>query len=128
MTIRAELRALYATDMDVLGTYKPDNIEDFCVVVRAMVGPKGSKGEESFDINVCTPKWLAKKCQVEGFAVGRHYLIVGFYDLATIKTIILKLVEGCDGNSWEEVADKVSRIGYWEFEDYKPAPETQNNE
>jgi hypothetical protein len=24
------------------------------------------------------------------------------------------------GNSWREVAEKVGRLGYWEFEDYKP--------
>jgi hypothetical protein len=32
-----------------------------------------------------------------------------------------RLVERCSGATWQEIAVKVSRIGYWEFEDYQPA-------
>lgn len=124
MNSRAEVRAIYTSDMDNLQTYTPRDPECFCVSVRAMVGPKGGEGEESFDINVCTPKWLAEVCQREGFIVGRHYLILSSYDVAHIKRVIVELIEKCEGNTWQEVTEKVSRIGYWEFEDYKPAAQS----
>ena len=85
-----------------------------------MVGPEGGEGEESFDIDVCTPKWLEEACQGEGFVVGRHYLIVARYEVTQLKSVITGLVEKCEGDSWPEVAEKVSRIGHWEFEDYRP--------
>jgi hypothetical protein len=120
MIMRAQLKAIYSSDMDNLELVAPQDPERFCVSVRAMVGPNHGEGEESFDINVCTPKWLAGVCQSEGFVVGRHYLIVCKYDVAYIKKLIAELVEKCEGDSWQDVAERVSRIGYWEFEDYKP--------
>jgi hypothetical protein len=123
MTTRAQVRGIYSSDMDDLAQYLPSDPESFCVSVRAMVGPEAGKGEESFDINVCTPKWLAEVCRAKGFIVGRHYLIVDQYDVVYLRRLITKLVQECEGDSWRDVAEKVGRLGFWEFEDYKPAPE-----
>jgi len=125
MTIKAEVKAIYTTDMDFLELHPPGDPEHFCVWVRAMVGPEGGEGEESFDIGVCTPKWLAKKCEQEGFVVGRHYLVVERYDPPRLRTLITELIEKCEGNSWQEVGEKVGRIGHWEFEDYKLAAQPE---
>lgn len=121
MTIWAEVKAIYTTDMDRLEQHPPNDTERFCLWVRAIVGSKGGQGEESFDIGVCTPNWLASKCQEGGFVVGRHYLIVNQYDPAYIKQVITELIEKCEGSSWREVAEKVSRIGHWELQDYQSA-------
>jgi len=83
-----------------------------------MVGPRGSEGEESFDVVVCTPAWLEKEVEKDGFVVGRHYLVVRAYDPGFIEKLIRKFVERWSGESWSEVAEKVARIGDWEFEDY----------
>jgi Immunity protein 8 len=119
MKMKAKMRAIWTTSMDHLDLHTPKDPEHFCIAVRAMVGPEGGKGEESFDIDVCTPKWLEEACQSEGFVVGRHYLIVTKYDVTQLKSVITSLVESCEGDSWREVAEKVSRIGHWEFEDYR---------
>jgi Immunity protein 8 len=78
--ITAQVKGIYSTDMDKLELHLPGDPEDVCIWVRAMVGPRGGQGEESFDIGVCTPKWLADRCGREGFVVGRHYLVVSRYD------------------------------------------------
>lgn len=70
--ITAQVKGIYTTDMDRLDLHPPADPENACLWVRAMVGPGGGPGEESFDIGVCTPKWLADRSQQEGFAVGRH--------------------------------------------------------
>jgi hypothetical protein len=119
--IAAEVKGLYSLEVNNLEQYMPDPPDVFLLHLRAIVGPKGAPGEESFDIKVCTPGWLASRCENEDFVVGRHYLIVARYDFSALKRIIVKLIEGCSGNSWQEVAQKVARIGYWEFEDYQPA-------
>jgi len=118
--ITAQVKGIYTTDMDRLELHPPADPENACLWVRAMVGPRGGPGEESFDIGVCTPKWLADRCQQEGFVVGRHYLVVSRYDAVYVQKLITKLIEKCAGDSWTEVGQKVGRIGHWEFEDYKP--------
>ena len=123
MTKRARVRAIYTSNMDDLARYVPQDPERFCVSVRAMVGPETGEGEESFDISVCTPKWLEYVCQRDGFVIGRHYLMVNDYNVPHLKKLIVQLIEKCEGSSWREAAEKVGRIGYWEFEDYTPAPQ-----
>lgn len=118
--IAAEVKGLYSLEVDNLEQYTPDTPDVFLLQVRAIVGPRGAPGEESFDIKVCTPGWLADMCEIEDFVVGRHYLIVARYDFVALKRNIVRLIESCSGNSWQEVAQKVARIGYWEFEDYQP--------
>ncbi len=97
----------------------PHDTQRFCVLVRVMVGPRGGEGEESFDINVCTPQWLEEQVEREGFVLGTHRLFVKTYDTAQIKKLITKFIERYSGDSWRDIAVKISRIGQWEFEDYK---------
>jgi hypothetical protein len=100
--------------------YRPKEADRFGVILRLFVGPSSSEGEESFDLTVCTPSWLAAECERDGFILGRHHLIVLSYDFEFIRRTLITLVERWGGATWQEVADKVSRIGYWEFEDYEP--------
>ena len=119
--IRAQVKAIYAGGVDALKDHVPHDPANFFLNVTVMVGPYGERGEESFDLYVCTPAWIAEKCERDGFVNGRHLLIVRDYDPDLIESLITKLVESCQGNSWEDVAEKVGRIGYWEFEDYRAA-------
>ena len=36
---------------------------EFSLLARMIVGPPGAPGEESFDVTLCTPEWLAKRCR-----------------------------------------------------------------
>ena len=83
-----------------------------------MVGPDNSEGEESFEIEVCTPKWLMENYSSEEIILGRHLLIVQKFDYKSIHRRILTYLAQCTGDNWSEIALKVSRLGKWEFEDY----------
>jgi Immunity protein 8 len=119
MMINAELKGLFTSDMDILEVYNPRDGSLFEFTARAMIGPKGDLGEESFDFQVCTPGWLAQECERSGFVFGRRMLIVSEYDPAHIKSILTSLVQRVTGESWQVVAQKLSRFAHWEFEDYK---------
>lgn len=98
--------------------------DTFSITLRLLIGPANSAGEESFDVTVCSPAWLEKECERNGFVLGRHHLVVCNYDFAFVERILTKLIERYSGKTWHEIAEKISRLAYWEFEDYQPSDST----
>jgi hypothetical protein len=118
--MKAKLKRLHSPDID-LATFFPEEPDNFGFLLQAMIGPDNQEGEESFDIQICTPKWLQSRYSESEVLFGYHHLIVFEYDLRRIENTISKYCDGCTGVSWQEIARKLSRIGHWEFEDYIPA-------
>jgi hypothetical protein len=127
-TIRPELKRLTSSDVYDLESYRPPEEDCFGFLVRAIFGPENSKGEESFDMIVCTPRWLEQKLEECDVISGRHYLIVSRYDIETIRRFLIQYAQQCSGETWHDVAVKLSRIGQWEFEDYVPYASPQSLE
>lgn len=119
MSIRPKVKAIYTVEMNQLESFRPANPRIFSIHVRAMVGPADGDGEEPFDIRVCTPEWLMEETEREGFVLGLHRLFIAVYDPVQIRKILTKFMERYSGDSWTEVAEKISRIAYWEFEGYR---------
>lgn len=117
--MRAKIKKLHTPDASSLANFAPDDISDFCLLVQIIVGPEGADGEESFDLEVVTPKELARRADRTGPVSGRHLLIVNQFDSSEIQTWIEKAVAACSGRDWKEIASRLSRIGHWEFEDYE---------
>ncbi|OLU22201.1 hypothetical protein BVH03_25295 [Pseudomonas sp. PA15(2017)] len=117
--MNAELKRLHSPDIYDLENYKPESPTSFNFLLQAMIGPAGEDGEESFDIDVCTPKWIEENCEQDVVLIGRHYLIVREYNYKKIDEFIRKFLLSCVGEDWNEVANKVARLGFWEFEDYE---------
>jgi hypothetical protein len=115
--IVAQLKGLDSTDTPSLEIFRPEG--PFGIYIFAFIGPAGSAGEESFGITVCTPEWFEQNMK-DSIKSGRHHLFVKEYNYDELKSFLTKYCRACMGNSWAEVAEKVARIGYWEFEDYKP--------
>jgi hypothetical protein len=118
--VRPILKRLHSPDTMDLESFSPADSAAFSLLLQAMFGPAGAAGEESFDILVCTPRWLAKEVERTGVLVGRHHLVVSKFDLAQIHTFLANYAQHCVGTTWEEAATKLSRLGKWEFEDYRP--------
>ena len=47
-------------------------------------------------------------------------LLVRKYDLDEIKNIITDYIDQCEGEDWMAIAQKLSRVFAWEYEDYQP--------
>jgi hypothetical protein len=80
------------------------------------------RGEESFDITVCSPEWLAQACRkVGGIYNPRHHLVVDFeaFDKRALHAWIAARVQEVQTDTWAEVGERLSRLAYWEFEDYR---------
>ncbi len=117
--IVAKLKGLNCPDVPSLQAFRPEG--EFGIHVLAMVGPADGPGRESFAITVCTPEWFEQNMKA-AVVPGWHHLFVREYNYDELYKYISGYCSRCMGNSWTEVAQKVARLGHWEFEDYKPYP------
>lgn len=93
----------------------------FAFGVRLLVGPTDGPGEESFELTVCSPEWLAELSRTQGLVDGRHKVVVNLeqFDQRRLLQWLEQRVSAVDAASWHEVAQNLARLGYWEFEDYR---------
>lgn len=117
--MKAILKDIMSPDVPDLATYTPNAPDNFGLLFQLFIGPENEIGEESFQLVVCTPTWLATHYK-SGFIIGRHHLVVFTYDYNAILDFITSQITQCTGNTWKEIAIKLSRFAHWEFEDYKP--------
>jgi hypothetical protein len=116
--MRAELKLLSSSDADPLEDFAPTG--PFGILVMAMIGPAGQQGHESFDFMLCTPEWFAANFR-EDFKIGRHYLFVRAFDYQQLEGFVREYCSSCgEAASWAPLAEKLARLGKWEFEDYVP--------
>jgi len=116
--MHAVIKYIHSPDVEDFSTYLPEDTERFYFLLQIMVGPNNQEGEETFDIEVVTPKYLLEKYDENEILIGRHRLIVFRYDWNRIMRTINRYCESCSGETWDEIAEKVGRLGRWEFEDY----------
>jgi hypothetical protein len=115
--MRAELKFLHSPDADPLQNFAPTG--PFGILVTAMIGPHAEEGCESFDFMLCTPEWFASHMR-SGIEMGRHHLFVRDFDYSRLEQYVRDYCGKCgEANSWPALAEKLSRLGMWEFEDYK---------
>jgi hypothetical protein len=115
--MRAELKAL---DLEPDPSTLPEDPAEFALLARVYAGPADGPGEESFDITVCSPEWLAAACRQVGFYDARHHLVINVdqFDQRELRSWLTKRVGNVAGETWHEIGTKLARLGAWEFEDY----------
>ena len=113
----SEIKYLHSPDVYDLKSYKPEKADNFGFLLQIMVGVKGDKGEESFDVMLCTPKWFEEYYKKNDTVLGLHYIFMFEYNYEKLYKKLQKLM--CvEGKDWNEIATKLSYIGRWEFQDY----------
>lgn len=120
--MKPQIKFLFSPDVDPVESYAPPDKTNFGFLLQIIAAPEGQEGEESFDVLVCSPTWLAGELGEHRILIGRHHLIMNTYDFERLLSFITKECEKCTGRDWKEVAIKLGRIGKWEFEDYNPSP------
>ena len=111
--------------------YLPDDPECFAFDLTLEIGVADNvEGSELFSLIVCTPKWI-EKCYLnddQPMMLGRHRLIVLKYDWEKILAFLEHEVAKCEGDTWEEVTDKVGRIALYEYEDLRIIGSSNDND
>jgi hypothetical protein len=95
---------------------------DFAFGVQLLVGPADGPGEESFELTVCSPEWLAVRCRSEGPVNGLHHVIVDWhtYDERVLRDWLKARVHAAEAPTWDGIASQLRLLGGWEFESYRP--------
>jgi hypothetical protein len=117
--VRAILKSL---SLDPDSSTLSDDPSEFVLLARMIVGSPDTPGEESFDVTVCSPEWLAKTCrEVGGIYNARHHLVVSFdgFDVRALRAWLTARVRDVEADTWSEVGERLGRLGRWEFEDYR---------
>jgi hypothetical protein len=118
--MRAELKHL---DLDPDPATLSGDPAEFSLLACMIVGPPDGPGKESFDVTVCTPEWLAEECRKSGGIYDpRHHLVVNLYtfDTRALRDWLATHIRNVEADTWAEVGSRLARLGYWEFEDYRP--------
>lgn len=118
--MKAVIKSIDLNDAIGFDQYWPDDEQCFGIWLTVQVGPDDQEGGHLFQILVCTPDWIKCKYCPQRAVWGRHMLIVFEYEKDLIVREISNYVDGCSGKGFWDVAQKISRIGAWEFEDYEP--------
>jgi hypothetical protein len=117
--VRAVLKSL---DLDPDPSTLSADPAEFSLLARMMVGEPDTPGQESFDVTVCTPEWLAEACRRDGGVYNpRHHLVVDFdqFDARALRAWLASRVQEIQAETWAEVGQRLGRLGYWEFGDYR---------
>jgi len=89
---------------------------DFNVYFTMVIGSKGSTAADLFYGQVCSPKWLAKQVSAGRVFFAYRLTIMEKYDYGLLERSVGEYCARCNGSSWDEVVQKLSLIGGWEFD------------
>lgn len=117
--MKAEVKRFHSPDILDLENFQPDNENSFSFLLQVIVGIKDIESEESFDMIVCTPQWIENNHSESEIIFGEHYLIVFKYDFNEIRKKVSNYIDQLTEENWDLLANKIDRIGKWEFRDYQ---------
>ncbi len=112
-SVLPEVRSIHSPDLEY--GKNPIDSENCHILVEFEIGPKGSEGADVFSCEVVTPVALK---QVDK-RWGKGLLIVQNFSWPLVESSIQNLLSHCVGNDWNEVAEKLNKELYWEFENYR---------
>ena len=116
--MKPQLKRVHSPDANELDDFAPADADRFGLLIQLMIGPENEEGEESFDIVVCSTRWLGERASESDVVDLRHHLLVAKYNWTTLVDYIERFLADIDEESWQAVALRVGRLGRWEYEDY----------
>ncbi|KJK49698.1 hypothetical protein UK23_13220 [Lentzea aerocolonigenes] len=111
------MRHFISPDVDLVD-FRPDDPDDFSFLLQALVGPADGEGEESLQFTVSTLTGLASTVESQRVVLGKSFVIAGTSKIGEILGSVRSAIERVEGATWAEVAERLTRLGHYEFEDY----------
>lgn len=119
--MRAVLRGMHSADIETLEQWSPVR-QEFGFALDLLIGPSDGPGEEVFQVKVCTPKWFETHEMDDGRArSGIHVIFMREWNYRALHSFVERAITRAEGDTWQEVASKLSWLASWEFADYSPS-------
>jgi hypothetical protein len=115
--MRAVVRTILSNDFDER-MWKPEVADSFSFWITVLVGPAESEGEESIQVQVCTPRWLLENHKAEDVLIGWRRIVVFEYDWQRLSETVREWVASWHAEDWHTLVLHLARLGAWEFDDY----------
>ena len=93
--------------------------ENFGFWINASIGSDETEGSDDFQFFVCNRGWLEAERKSSSQLPEKYLLVEGGNDSFNLTESLNTFLAECDGTSWTEVVEKISRVGKWEFEGYQ---------
>lgn len=116
--MRAKLKHIHCPDLDEFNKQSVKNCSREMLFVQAFIGPNNEEGEESFNIEFCTPYWILNEVNQNKFKICRSLIVINKLDYDAIYKIINDFCNRTSGKNWNEIAEKISRFFKSELENY----------
>jgi hypothetical protein len=114
--MKTELKKIRLIDHEI-DSYCPVDLHDFYVAAEALIGVADPDGADIFSFEVSTPGWFARN-RMQGPTFARHWMFMDHYDPQELEALVRRIIADAEGDTWDEVANKLARYMFWEFEDY----------
>lgn len=100
-----------------LEQFKPEDPSNFEIGLEVSVGIEGGgEGADTFQVSVCTPKWILENIKEDDPMIGHGMLIISSYSYDRMVDHIKSYVKMCAGNTIDDVMRRVGFLGEWEYE------------
>lgn len=110
------IRSVWTWDHANIRTWTPFCAEDVAETINIDIGPKTSKGANTFSIRVATPKGLSRLDVRDGIIAIRPLLIIEKYDYQDLWNWLTKTVASCESDTWNASIDKLRMYFDYEYD------------
>lgn len=132
--VRAELKLMYSPDCpEGIQHYAPDDPQGFCISIQAFIGTTDDDTSDSFDVLVCTPRWLDKNLKDPRLRAGqprdwtwlppridfgRSLVLMERWDYPLLHDSLIRLCASFEAPDWGSLASRIDKYLPWEY-DYR---------
>lgn len=114
--MKARLDGIYSPDLPAGYGELPPNPANCWVVVQADIGSVGGRGADCFTMYVTTPQFLEGCLDKASHQMGRGLIVVAEFDWDVVENAVKETCATVEGESWAELAEKLSRYFLYEYE------------
>lgn len=112
--MKATLHSITSLDWNVeLHDFRPVD-EAFEVMVEYVVNyvADGHEVDDVYRVAVTSPAWFERELESRREPIpGRHRLVTDSWRLEDIRSLLARLVEGCEAEDWRALRAQLSSIG-----------------
>lgn len=119
--MRAVIRGYECYDSDDLSPYDSGEPQVFGFTLAFDIGVDGQEGTDRFEVLVASAPYLAQRYPEQAVVFFRHIMLASDYNIKAALALMNKFVSSLEGDSWQELVDKINTVARWEYEHYRPA-------